>query len=314
MRCSFCGCVGHTRTDCRNPTVVRIQTEYIYSINHMISSAHGRMIPSVTLKRELEDWLSSLTVNQLRYILEYLNKKTNVRFGSTTLKINIIRNISGAVFHICNIDIRRSIVPMPVGLVPPLNTPPTTIPASTPPPVSRVAPSSANPETPTLLAQTMGRENDDDDLFPWVDNRTPVRAVTPREVTPPHAGDTLLWEVRRNWASAGANTTAGRTGQPRNVFQSPRPTTNIPTPNFRVNVVNVRYSVFKFDECCQEDEECPICYDKLTNDTFVKLNCSHKYCKKCIKTCISKGLTTCSYCREPVTQIYTQTPVVTYSL
>ena len=74
------------------------------------------------------------------------------------------------------------------------------------------------------------------------------------------------------------------------------------------------YKVYKFDETCDENEICPICYEYLQIKSFVKLNCSHIFCKSCIILCNTLNITKCAICRIDITKIYTQNPIVNYSI
>jgi len=55
------------------------------------------------------------------------------------------------------------------------------------------------------------------------------------------------------------------------------------------------------DESC----ECNICYETTCNENFVKLNCSHQFCKECVKktlhTCDNNAK--CAYCRIEIKTI-----------
>ena len=75
---------------------------------------------------------------------------------------------------------------------------------------------------------------------------------------------------------------------------------------------NNEIEVLKFDEECDTNEECPICYENLKNESFVKLNCAHTYCKSCIKECIDKRLFNCSMCRVRIETVFTQNPNSVY--
>jgi len=66
--------------------------------------------------------------------------------------------------------------------------------------------------------------------------------------------------------------------------------------------------VLKLDEDCDTNDECPICYENLKNESFVRLNCDHTYCKSCIKECIDKKVFNCSMCRVPMITVYTKKP------
>lgn len=58
------------------------------------------------------------------------------------------------------------------------------------------------------------------------------------------------------------------------------------------------------DNCNEED--CPICFEKLDNASYIRLTCSHEFCKKCIIECITKNIRKCGLCRSPITKLYTQ--------
>lgn len=46
-----------------------------------------------------------------------------------------------------------------------------------------------------------------------------------------------------------------------------------------------------------ENQECSICYETLTTQTFIQLQCTHYYCNVCITECIKKQYTKCALCR-----------------
>jgi hypothetical protein len=105
--------------------------------------------------------------------------------------------------------------------------------------------------------------------------------------------------------------------RPRNTTVPPPPTlryrppwNDVPTPPPRTKIT---YNVLKFDEKCNE-EDCPICYEKMEDLTFVKLNCSHQFCKPCIKRHLSINKHFCPMCRGTITEIYTQNPIVKLSI
>lgn len=63
------------------------------------------------------------------------------------------------------------------------------------------------------------------------------------------------------------------------------------------------------------DSECGICYESKIENEFVKLNCSHSFCGKCIentlKTCANPR---CAFCRETIKSILSKDVNVTTSL
>jgi hypothetical protein len=63
------------------------------------------------------------------------------------------------------------------------------------------------------------------------------------------------------------------------------------------------------------DSECAICYESKIETEFVKLNCSHIFCGKCIentlKTCTSPR---CAFCRESIKSILSKDVNITNGL
>jgi hypothetical protein len=109
-------------------------------------------------------------------------------------------------------------------------------------------------------------------------------------------------------------------------FQAPRPNVPhvvLPPANLaqQMNEEAMRrppapptYTVHKTERPCQESGNCAICFEDLNDKTYVYLNCSHEFCKTCIKNCIRTRYIKCSLCRADITEIHTQEPVVTYSI
>jgi hypothetical protein len=76
-----------------------------------------------------------------------------------------------------------------------------------------------------------------------------------------------------------------------------------------------QYIVHKTDKKCADSIDCAICFNTLTNESYVYLGCSHEFCKNCIKECLHiKDLSKCPLCRAPITNVYTQNPKVLYSI
>jgi hypothetical protein len=74
------------------------------------------------------------------------------------------------------------------------------------------------------------------------------------------------------------------------------------------------YEVFKTVKPCNI-EECPVCYESINDDTYVHLNCNHEFCKTCVKTIMKRPeQKKCPMCRSCITEIHTNTPIVTYSI
>jgi len=75
-----------------------------------------------------------------------------------------------------------------------------------------------------------------------------------------------------------------------------------------------QYTVHKTDKKCDEMSECAVCFNTLDNQTYVYLECSHEFCKTCIKGCLTRNLYKCPLCRASITNVYTQNPIVSYSI
>ena len=116
------------------------------------------------------------------------------------------------------------------------------------------------------------------------------------------------------YRAAPAITTPPRDTHPRVAIYTP----NYGVPQHTqqpVRVVRRTYTVKKTDKPVEEESPtCAICFEMLENDTYVYFNCSHQFCKGCVKECIKRDNVKCSLCRAPITEIFTHNPVVHYSL
>ncbi len=76
---------------------------------------------------------------------------------------------------------------------------------------------------------------------------------------------------------------------------------NYTNPNTNNNLkIVINLTETKKDD--EEDKSCPICYEQLTNENEVKLNCEHKFCCECIKNSLNKCINQkCALCRTPST-------------
>lgn len=55
-----------------------------------------------------------------------------------------------------------------------------------------------------------------------------------------------------------------------------------------------------------EDSCCPVCYENIELDNFVKLNCGHEFCGECTKKICNQSKytrATCAFCRTDITDI-----------
>lgn len=123
------------------------------------------------------------------------------------------------------------------------------------------------------------------------------------------------FRLRNQPPRAASQHRAVNSPQPRNIPQVQPVQPVQPRPSRSLN--QSKYTVFQFNEKCNRvdnDGECPICYENMEDETFVKLNCSHQFCKKCIKNCLSLNQFKCPLCRTQISKVFTQNPVVSLSI
>ena len=337
MVCSFCRESGHNKNNCNHPSVITLQKQYLYAISRMICSAYVRMITPLALKMELENWLLSTSLQHQKFILVFLKKITRHQTDENTLTpshIANVNNIINIVFNVCGIDVQAVNISNRTNIFAfsPRGTGPVGIP--------RLSPID-NPATQALFKEFLGAtefNSEVDNIRQWVEcssnrwvviSRRPhprgfnadisqqtIDIILPPSTAPPPppgwAPRTLPTPPVTPYAySALPPTVIIPAYRPPPV---PRPVAAVARVDTQV-VKLVEYQVLKLnEEECNVGDECPICYEDLTKETFVKLNCSHTFCKSCVKHCIERKMMTCSMCRGAITHIYTPTPVVRYSL
>ena len=74
------------------------------------------------------------------------------------------------------------------------------------------------------------------------------------------------------------------------------------TANQQLNIETTIADKDNLDEKC----ECNICYESCEMKYFVKLNCSHEFCKDCIKKTLETDIRTvpcCAFCRNEIKNI-----------
>ena len=295
MPCSFCRSDFHTKRNCDNPEVAAIQVAYVNHIRNIMIQSYIREDIPIVLKRNMGIYFSRIILEHLKYIFQYLKRHTRLNItGSYILKRHIIQVICQIVFFDCGIDeeafhisestlsyVRNRFYSLnaitgPASLVPiPLE--PSIFPEINrpPPPVPPIA-------RPPLPVSPTARSP-----IPLPPTPRPPLPVSPTARPPLPT-----------------------------IMRAPIPVQSATTPYVPRIIISthLKIVVLKFEEVCENNDECPICYDGLMIDSFVKLNCSHKYCKECIKKCMSSCKYDCPMCRAPITTIYTQNPVVSYSL
>jgi hypothetical protein len=309
----------------------------------MICSAYVRRITPLALKRELENWLLSIPLQHQKYILGYLKNITRRQtVGNIESNIANVNNILNITFHVCGIDIQSVNISDRTNVFAFSPRAPFSIP--------RLSPID-NPDRQALFKEFLNANlfnSEIDNIRQWVEyssNRwvvisrspytrgmnsdishqtidiilSPSTAPPPPEGGPPRPLPTPLVTpyVYRQIVTPMPAVHA----RPAVIVPAYRPIQVPPAPAVVARVLDtqlvsklVEYQVLKLEEDCEKGSECPICYEDLTKETFVKLNCSHIFCKTCIKHCIERKMMTCSMCRGTITHVYTPTPVVHYTL
>ena len=83
---------------------------------------------------------------------------------------------------------------------------------------------------------------------------------------------------------------------PRNVRPAP----------FNPSAIITRYTIHKSNKQCNNSTDCPVCFNRINDNTYVYFQCFHEFCKNCVKECLLKNILNCPLCRDPITKIYTQ--------
>ena len=66
-----------------------------------------------------------------------------------------------------------------------------------------------------------------------------------------------------------------------------------------------KYNISKYYKCKEDNIECSICVDTISKKEYIrKLNCGHKFHKKCVDTWLIYSLS-CPMCRETISPIET---------
>lgn len=346
MVCSFCRVNGHNKTNCNHPAVITVQKEYLYAISRMICSAYVRRITPLALKRELEEWLLVIPLQHQRFIVGYLKNITRrPTVGNTESHIANVNNILNIMFQVCRIDVQSVNISDSTNVF-------AFSPRSTDlygfPHLYPINSSVTHSLFKEFLDATRFNTEIDNiqqrveyssnrwvviSRSPYIRGRnasisqqTVDIILSPSTAPPPPEGGSprplptpLPTPLATPYAYREQLTPMPAVvARPAVIVPAYRPVQVRPAAarvDTQVVVKLLEYQVLKLDEeDCKDGGECPICYEDLTKETFVKLNCSHTFCKSCIKHCIERKMMTCSMCRRDVTHIYTPTPVVQYSL
>ena len=72
---------------------------------------------------------------------------------------------------------------------------------------------------------------------------------------------------------------------------------------------NVKFNIQTKIVCCEKEKdeniECNICYENYEKKSFIKLNCSHEFCKECMKKTLKSSTTNsvnCALCRTEINE------------
>lgn len=283
MVCLFCRNAGHNKSNCTNEYVLEVQAALIHAINTVVNEACRRHINHVQFEITLKRWLRDHNVLELKMVIEYYKRIIHTNYGNLSNKDEIIHTIMRYVISHNLEQIQTQLV---TTVTPPRPPAPVNVVPFTPPPAPvNVVP----PATPNTWREIINVENRVIRPDIPVPRFSPVGAPTNGRQPHQHHPELLRQnELHLQRARAAQNNT--------NFTTPPRVATNA-------------YTVYKFDEKCNE-EDCPICYEPLLNETFVKLNCHHQFCKVCIKKCISLNKLSCPLCRAAITELHTQNPIV----
>jgi len=276
MTCVFCRERNHSKSDCTHPNTVAVQRAVLELV---MTTYNAGLTRSLTLQEYTEANIIVLdrkfTVVDLNKALEYLKKRVNTRYTYANNKRTLISIITRLSCQLFNYTFST----FANSLEHTLNE-------------NRLTPGISSVVNEVLHPRVGG-------LQP----HTPPQ--TQRNATIPVPQYRIL--IRPSFQTPTPRTpyiqpvNLHTTFQRESVQQPPTP----PTPVYTVHKTEIPF---------QTSSSCPICFDDLDNKTYVYLNCSHEFCKKCIKECIRTRHVKCSLCRTNITDIYTQEPVVTYSI
>jgi hypothetical protein len=71
---------------------------------------------------------------------------------------------------------------------------------------------------------------------------------------------------------------------------------------FRMETKLTEQNDINLTEVC----ECNICYESYEKKNFIKLNCSHEFCKECVKNCLKnekRDRPSCAFCRNEINEL-----------
>ena len=285
-----------------NPNLQQTQRQPLPTTNTPPPQIQGQQ----TLPRETLDFFSTLpTIANRNWfpatLIEEIEIETN-NMSSSTVRLEETPNFASTSLP-QNVNIVAEQVP----------TPQNTTPVNSPSPAV-VRP----PEVVSI------------DIEPaWIQAR-PTATLRPRETTvipTPQYRNATNFEINTLMASSARSleqenfrlrNQPPRAASQRRAVNSPQPR-NIPPaqPRPTRSLNQAKYTVYQFNEKCNREDndgECPICYENMEDETFVKLNCSHQFCKKCIKNCLFLNQFKCPMCRTQISKVYTQHPVVSLSI
>ena len=293
MTCSFCGVAGHNKNNCSDPAVCTIQKEYVYAIGRMICSAYIKGNTPVRLLNDIQSWLINCSFGHKKYVLAYLKKHTKLpTTGSLDSAFDTDKNILKIVFTVCNINIEDP------RLTDEIN-------------VFHFSPRGTRD---MMVIPRLGRITDSNTRGCYKEFSN-INVYNSRLDNIP-----LRFQYSPNrWVVISRVPHYTRSDDP-NIIDIVLPPSNAPLPIDLVPGANTviepgvvlgnGLTVLEFDDVCNHGDECPICYEALVNGNFVKLNCDHKYCNRCIMLCVANGRFTCPMCRLRITTIYSHATTV----
>jgi hypothetical protein len=94
-----------------------------------------------------------------------------------------------------------------------------------------------------------------------------------------------------------------------NILFEPTPNTFYMNRN-RINYIHITITtsntIYNLDEKC----DCNICYEEHEIKNFIKLECSHEFCKNCIKNILKTPQICCALCRNQITNFEVKDEII----
>ena len=90
MVCIFCRSNSHSKSSCSDRRVIQVQYSHILRINQCIESACNLRIERVVFENHIKDILNSITVIELKMVIEYYKKLVPIIPINKSTKKNMV--------------------------------------------------------------------------------------------------------------------------------------------------------------------------------------------------------------------------------